>query len=139
MEYEVLSTTKPKTVKEEVEPGSGHKDGEVKVTPYTGYKVQTYKCKYDKETKKLISRDKEAYSVYAKRDKVVYKIKETEPTTEPTQAPTKPTEPTTKPTEETKPEETTKPTAPKPDKPTETTQPEETGENPKPPIEEATG
>lgn len=125
MEYEVLSTTKPKTVEEEVEPGSGYKDGQVKTTPYTGYKVQTYKCKYDKETNELISREKEAYSSYSKRDKVVYKIKETEPTTEPT--------------EETKPEETTKPSTPKPDKPTETTQPEETEENPKPPIEEATG
>ena len=48
---------------------------------YTGYTVQTYKCKYDKETKELISREKEAYSVYDKRDKVVYRvIEETKPT-----------------------------------------------------------
>ena len=116
MEYEVLSATKPKTIEEEVEAGSGHKDGDVKVTPYTGYKVQTYKCKYNKETKELISRDKEAYSSYSKRDKVVYKVIQVEPTTEATEATTQPTE-------------TTAPATPQPDE-TEPT---------RPPVEEATG
>lgn len=104
MEYEVLSTTSPTTKEEIVSADSGHKDGEVKTSAYTGYTVQTYKLKYNKQTDELISRNKEAYSVYSKRDKVVYKIKEeaTEPPTEaPTEAPTTPpTEaPTTPPTE----------------------------------------
>ena len=101
MEYEVLSTTPYKTVEKQVSPGSGHKDGEVEITPYTGYTVQTYKCKYDKETNELISREKEAYSVYSKRDKVVYRVvaeeapKPTDPTTPPETEPTtpEPTEP----------------------------------------------
>lgn len=129
MEYEVLSKTKYKTVTKEVEPGSGHKDGEVETTPYTGYKVQTYKCKYDKETDQLITREKEAYSKYDKRDKVVYKVVKT---TEPTE--TKPVEePTEKPTE--KPTETTAPpTSEATDPPT-----EDTLEQTKPSIGEATG
>lgn len=108
MEYEILSTTSPTTIEEEVSADSGHKTGEVKTSAYTGYTVQTYKLKYNKETDELISRNKEAYSVYSKRDKVVYKVKEDateppteEPTTPPTEAPTTPpTEaPTTPPTE----------------------------------------
>ena len=121
MEYEVLGVSYPETKEIEVEPGSGHKDGEVKTTPYTGYTVQSYKLKYDRETDELISREKEAYSVYSKRDKEVYRVKEEE--TKPTE--TEPTDP--KPTE-------TKPTEPKPTEtePTvpETTQPEPT--DPKP-------
>ena len=104
MEYEVLSTNSWKTVEEEVSADSGHKDGEVKTTPYNGYTVQTYKLKYNKDTDELISREKEAHSVYSKRDKVVYKVKAA--TTEPT-APS--TEPTTPPTT-TAPEPTTAPT-----------------------------
>lgn len=99
MEYDVLSTTAPSTVEEEVSADSGHKNGDVKVSAYTGYTVQTYKLKYNKETDELISREKEAYSVYSKRDKVVYKVKgePTEPTEAPTTAPTE--TPTTAPTE----------------------------------------
>lgn len=84
MEYEIWGTTAWKTVEEEVSADSGHRDGEVKTSPYTGYTVQTYKLKYSKDTDALISREKEAYSVYSKRDKVVYKIKETEEETTPT-------------------------------------------------------
>ena len=74
MESKVLSTTKYKTKEIYVDESSGYKDGQVKTTGYTGYTAQTYKCKYDKETKKLISREKEAYSAYSKRDKVIYRI-----------------------------------------------------------------
>ena len=127
MEYEILSVSNPKTEYIEVEPGSGHKDGEVKTTAYTGYTVQTYKLKYDKETNELISREKEAYSAYSKRDKVVYKVKAEEPTEEDTTpTETKPTE--SKPTEpETTLPETTVPetTAPETTEP-ETTEPETT-------------
>ena len=138
MEYEVQGVRNPKTIEEEVEPGSGHKDGEVKTTAYTGYTVQSYKLKYDRETDELISREKEAYSVYSKRDKVVYRVKgeETKPTetdpTEPKPTETTPTEP--KPTEP-KPTEP-KPTEPKPTEtePTETTPPTTTA----PPATEPT-
>ena len=119
MEYEVLGVSYPKTIEEEVEPGSGHKDGEVKTTAYTGYTVQSYKLKYDRETDELISREKESYSVYSKRDKVVYRVKgeETKPTetTEPKPTETKPTKPKPTETKPTEPKPTeTKPTEPKP-------------------------
>ena len=128
MEYEILSVTDYKTVEKEVEPGSGHRDGEVETSPYTGYTVQTYKCKYDKETDELISREKEAYSNYSKRDKVVYKIKDKVEETKPTEP--KPTEPA--------------PTDPKPTEPVpETTEPAPTEPAPtepvSPPVGEAGG
>lgn len=81
----------------------GYKDGEVITSPYTGYEVNTYRCKYDKETDELIESVYERYSAYAKRDKEVCKIEDpteptTEPTTPPTEAPTEPTAPSTEPT-----------------------------------------
>lgn len=125
MDYEVLGTSYPTTIEEFVDAGSGHRDGEVKTSAYTGYTVQTYKLKYSKETDELISREKEAYSYYSKRDKVVYRIKPLEtlptlPSTEPTTDPT--TKPTTAPTTE---PPTQAPTEPPTEAPTEapTTQP----------------
>lgn len=156
MEYEVLGVSYPTTKEEIVDPGSGHYDGEVKTSAYTGYTVQTYKLKYNKETDELISRDKEAYSNYSKRDKVVYRFPATEPTTEPptesTEAPTTaPTDaPTTAPTEAptTAPTEapttvppteppTEAPTAPPTEAPTEA--PTAPPAQPDPPIGEAGG
>ena len=86
MEYETLSNTYATTVYEEHAPNNpeGYKDGEVIQTAYNGCTVQTYKCKYDKETKELISREEEALSKYKKRDKIICKIV-TEPA--PTEAP----------------------------------------------------
>lgn len=114
MEYEVWGTTAWEEKEEETD--DKDKDGKTKISPYTGYTVQTYKVKYNKETDEQISREKEAYSVYAKRDKVVYKYKgeETEPTTEPTTAPTEAptTAPTTAPTEAPTTPPTEAPTAP---------------------------
>ena len=76
MEYETLSNTYATTVYEEYAPNNpeGYKDGEVIQTAYNGCTVQTYKCKYDKETKELISREEEALSKYKKRDKIICKI-----------------------------------------------------------------
>lgn len=76
MEYEVLNTYPYKTIEEEHAPDNkdGYKDGQVIITPYTGYKIKTYRCKYNKATDELISRTLEATSEYAKRDKVVCKI-----------------------------------------------------------------
>ena len=48
--------------------------GEVITTPYSGYKVVTYKCRYDKETDKLIERTFEATSVYESRNRKTAKI-----------------------------------------------------------------
>lgn len=91
MEYEVLETYGFSTVYEtmKADNAQGYKDGDVIVTPYTGYLVKTYSCKYNKETNELISRDYVATSKYNKRDKVVCKIEqpETPPATDPT-APT---------------------------------------------------
>lgn len=104
MEYEVLEKTPYTTVYKEMTADNedGYKDGDRIVSPYTGYKIKTYRCKYSKETDELISREEEATSTYKKRDKVVCKIVEPEVET------TKPTE--TKPPETTEPQETTTPT-----------------------------
>lgn len=138
MEYEVLGVSYPETKEIEVEPGSGHKDGEVKTTAYTGYTVQSYKLKYNRDSDELISREKESYSAYSKRDKVVYRVKgaETKPTeTEPTQ--TTPPETTTPPaTVPTTPPETTVPPTTAPTTPPETTTPPTTA--PTTPPTEAT-
>ena len=136
MEYEVLGVSYPETKEIEVGPGSGHKDGEVKTTAYTGYTVQSYKLKYDRDSDELISREKESYSAYSKRDKVVYRVKgaETKPT-EPTQ--TTPPETTTPPaTVPTTPPETTVPPTTTPTTPPETTTPPTTA--PTTPPTEAT-
>lgn len=68
----------------------GYQDGDQITSPYTGYTVYTYRCKYDKETDELISRDYEAYSEYWARDEVIARIIE-----RPTEAPeTEPAETT---------------------------------------------
>lgn len=65
-----------KTVYEEMyaDNPEGYEDGEQITSPYTGYNVYTYRCKYDKETNELISRDYEAFSDYSARDEVIVKI-----------------------------------------------------------------
>ena len=79
MESEVLSTTdykteyKVMTSKEAKE--AGHYDGKVLQTPYTGYSVKSYKCKYDANGK-LISRAYEATSNYKVRNRIVVKIED---------------------------------------------------------------
>ena len=108
MEYEVLGVSGWSEVIIEVEPDSGHYDGEVESTPYTGYSVQSYKLKYNKETDELISREKEAYSGYSKRDRVIYKVIVDEELEESKPTEPKPTEP--KPTDPA-------PTEPKPTEP----------------------
>ena len=89
MENYVDSVISYKTVYEEMyaDNPEGYEDGEQITSPYTGYKVYTYRCKYDKETDELISRDYEDYSEYWARDEVIVKIIE-RPTEEATDAPT---------------------------------------------------
>ena len=85
MEYEVVGTINPNTVYSEHEAGEGYYDGQVLYPGVSGSNVKTYKCKYDKETGKLISRDFEARSTYNAKDKLVVKIISTE-TTPPTES-----------------------------------------------------
>lgn len=122
MEYEVIDHVSPDTIYEEYEPNNskGYKDGQVIQHPYTGYSVKTYKCKYDKETDELISRDYDTYSTYQKRDKIVVKIVTAETTPPETEAPTEtPTEPTETPTEAPTEAPTETPTAAPTEAPTE--------------------
>ena len=89
MEYEVLSTQAPATVYEEYTPSEaaaqGYHDGQVITTAYTGYTVQTYKLKYNKETDELISREEDQLSKYKKRDKVIVKVVGGEPVPQPSE------------------------------------------------------
>lgn len=76
MEYEVLETI-PFTTEIQYfykNNPQGYTNGQIIVAPYTGYKVNTYKCKYDKETGELISRKYEDYSSYKKKNAVVVEI-----------------------------------------------------------------
>jgi vancomycin resistance protein YoaR len=58
----------------------GYKDGDVVQTPYTGRTVKSYRCKYDKETDELISKNYEATSRYDSRDKIIARVQQpTEP------------------------------------------------------------
>ena len=76
MEYAVLDIDNYETVYEELPPDNekGYKDGEVINDPYTGYTIETYQCRYDKETDELLEREFEVRSKYIKRDKLVCKI-----------------------------------------------------------------
>lgn len=130
MEYEIVGWEAYETVYKEFAPDNekGYKDGDVVSTPYAGCTVKTYRCKYDKATDELISRDFEARSQYKRRDEVIAKIVTT-PTEDPDTPTEKPTEPTEKPSEPTE-----KPT--EPSTPSENTQPPQ--ESTAPPTEETT-
>lgn len=81
MEHEVIGTTKYSTTYKTMAADNkeGYKDGDYITTPYTGYKVKTYRCKYNKQTKELISKEFEADSTYKKRDAVICKIESQAP------------------------------------------------------------
>ena len=94
MIYEVVSTDPFETVYEEMPADNekGFKDGDVIVSAYTGYVIRTYRCKYDKETNELISKDFEVESKYNRRDKIICKIITDEEPTEPSVTPSEPSE-----------------------------------------------
>lgn len=77
------------TTYEDHAPGDGYYDGQVIQTPYTGYKVITYKNKYDKNTKELISSEQDQVSTYSKRNQIIARVRSggSTPSTDPTQAP----------------------------------------------------
>lgn len=66
MTYEILETYPYETV-EEVDETKPEGFREEKHSPYTGYKVVTYRAVYDKDGT-LLSKKEEAYSTYKKRD-----------------------------------------------------------------------
>ena len=86
MHYKIVSTEPYETVYEEYPPDNekGYHDGQVLVTPYTGYKVLAYKHKYSKADGSLISNELESTNQYNRRDLVVVKIVETPTTPEET-------------------------------------------------------
>ncbi len=108
MSYDVLQVIPYKTVEKELEANNpdGYKDGDTITSPYTGYKIRTYRCKYSKADDSLISKEVEATSSYSSRDKVICRIKPEAPV-------------------ETAPPETTAQTDPS--APSDTTTPAETG------------
>lgn len=79
MKQKVLATYSYDTIEKEDKTGN-YKPGETMVTPYTGYKVETYKYRYDRKTDELIDVTYDRTSTYDKRDKVVCKgSEETKP------------------------------------------------------------
>ena len=98
MEYEIIGVRSYETIYEDYPEDNekGYVDGEIIQTPYTGYTVKTYRCKYSKETGELLSRDLEATSRYNNRDLIIARVgaEETEDPSEGTDNPTDPTEPT---------------------------------------------
>ena len=119
IETEIISSDPWQVKYQEIRKGDRdwgkYEDGETIVSPYTGYKIETYKIRTDKKTGES-TREWEAESVFSRRDQLIAKVisDETKPTepapTEPapteTTAPTEPaeTEPPTEPEPETEPE-----------------------------------
>ena len=140
MTYETLSTTPWKEI-EEVDETKPADYKEVTQTPYTGYKVQTYKNYYD-ENGELLRTEKCAFSAYRKRDKIVVVGKAEEAPTEApaeTADPTAVTEPVqpTEPTPAEQPVEPVQPTEPAPETPPAPEQPAAPVETPAAPAEPA--
>ena len=78
MEYEILNTYNFTTTYKSYAPGNseGYEDGDEIVKGYTGYDVDVYKRKVDKETGEEISREKVDSSHYRSRDAVICEIDE---------------------------------------------------------------
>ena len=121
MENEILAVYSYKTIEVPMEANNpkGYKDGDVITTPYTGYKVRTYRCRYSKADDTLIERVFEADSIYSKRDEEIARIITPETTEPPTEAPTMPpaTEPPATEPPTTPPADTTPTTPPATDPP----------------------
>ena len=86
MSYKVVSKKDYEVIYKEIDPANNpenYEDGEVLITPYTGYRVLTYKNRYNKETNKLLETVQERDFTYSHRDKVVVKFIGTEETTPP--------------------------------------------------------
>lgn len=94
MESETIDVYGYKTEYKEMAPDNaeGYRDGQYITTPYTGYYVKSYRCKYDKQTNQLISREFVTDSKYNSRNAVIVKIVKDDPppTTEPSDGPQNP-------------------------------------------------
>lgn len=102
----------------------GYKDGEVIQTAYSGYVIDTFKNKYDKQTDKLISTEKEARSTFNSRPRIVAKLVKTEAENQPPKETTPPaTQPPATEPPATQPPETQPPTEAPTQPPTEATDP----------------
>lgn len=120
MTYETLATIPWEEVEEidETKPADYREETQ---TPYTGYRIQTYKNYYD-EDGKLLRTEKCDYSSYRKRDKIITVGKpeepveppaeETKPTVTPAEPVVTPAEPVLPPTEPVQPTEPAQPTTP---------------------------
>ena len=118
IETEVIASYPWKTEYKEIREGSAdwgkYADGEVIVTPYTGYKVETYKIRTDKETGES-TREWEAESIFDTRNQLIAKVikEETKPTDPPeTDPPVQTDPPETDPPVQTDPPETDPPVTP---------------------------
>ena len=90
MSYKVVSKKDYEVIYKEIDPANNpenYEDGEVLITPYTGYRVLTYKNRYSKETNKLLETVQERDFTYSHRDKVVVKFIGTEEETTPPATP----------------------------------------------------
>ena len=95
LSYEILEKEPWEVVEKEVPNDGTYYNGQTITSPYTGYKVQTYRTTKDRETGKVIETTKIALNHYDKRDKVVAKLTggSTPQPTEPKPTEPKPTEP----------------------------------------------
>ena len=124
MTNKTVSTTPYEQVIKDVPNDGTYKEGEVITTPYTGYVIEAYRSRYDKDGN-LIDTTLVSTSRYNKRDKVIaHIVREPQPTqpTQPTQPPTQPTQPPTQPTQPPT-EPPTQPTEPPTEPPTQPTEP----------------
>lgn len=76
MEYEILATYNYDTSYKSMsaDNAQGYRNGDYITEPYTGYDIETYRCKYSKETDELLSKELEDVSNYRKRDAVICAI-----------------------------------------------------------------
>lgn len=90
MEYNITKTDNYETTYRTMSANNenGYKNGDEIVKGYTGYDVDVYKCKYDKTTDTLISKDYVDSSNYRRRDAVICSIQ-----SESTNVQTQPTSP----------------------------------------------
>lgn len=86
MKYEVVAVYDYEEKYEDYPPDNekGYYDGQTITWPIVGYGVDTYRCKYSKETGELISEEYEDYSDYDHRDMVICRIVTPQETTPPT-------------------------------------------------------
>lgn len=102
LDYEVTAYDEATTRTIDISPSmynyaqyKGYSEGEVIQTAYDGYKVTTYRYKYDLDGN-LIDKEVVCYSRYDRRDREIAHIVEAPPETEPTSPPTEaPTDPPT--------------------------------------------